>query len=134
MPSLYDIFSLIIIGLLSYLVIRSYLPKKKNDEIRRNFFDLAGRPRSTKWKTVRNNFIKENGICAVCGKTENLSVHHKISFHENPDLELDENNLVTLCENENLNCHFVFGHLMDWRKTNNNIEEDIKIWKEKLQD
>ena len=89
-------------------------------------------PRSSKWKAVRNNFIKYNGCCAVCGKTENLVVHHKQPFHLFPEKELDPTNLVTLCENDILNCHYVIGHLMEWTRYNPDIEEDIRIWKNKL--
>jgi len=37
-----------------------------------------------------------------------------------------------LCENDILNCHYVIGHLMEWTRYNPDIEEDIWIWKNKL--
>ena len=96
-------------------------------------FELVkANPRSSKWKAVRNNFIKDHGCCAVCGKTENLVVHHKQPFHLFPERELDPTNLVTLCENDIHNCHYVIGHLMEWTRYNPDIEEDIWIWKNKL--
>ncbi len=132
MLSYNDIFFIGLIALVCYYYYLANLPKIKNVEDR-DRFDLAGsRPRSPKWKTVRNNFVKENSCCAICGKTENLNVHHKIPFSYNPSLELDENNLVVLCENDNLNCHFVFGHLMDWRNYNPDIDKDIEVWRKKL--
>lgn len=57
-----------------------------------------GKKRSSKWDKVRDDFIKLNPSCAVCGSTKNLQVHHKKPFHLFPELELDVNNLVTLCE------------------------------------
>lgn len=88
--------------------------------------------RSPKWKTVRKNFLQKNQECAICGKTENLVPHHKLPFHMFPDKELDEENLVTLCENHPVNCHYLFGHLMNWQTYNPNIDDDVKIWSEKL--
>ena len=89
--------------------------------------------RSGKWKNIAYNYKKKNGKCAVCGKTEKLVVHHKIPFHMNPEKELDENNFVVLCENRPVNCHYLFGHLMDWQGYNPNINEDVEIWKKRLE-
>jgi len=33
--------------------------------------------------------------------------------------------LITLCENKNLNCHFVFGHHMRWTNLNDDLLENI---------
>ena len=73
----------------------------KKAEPPQRFELVKSNPRSSKWKAVRNNFIKTHGWCAVCGKTENLVVHHKEPFHLFPEKELDPTNLVTLCEK----CH-----------------------------
>lgn len=89
--------------------------------------------RSNKWKSISFNYKKKNGKCAVCGKTTNLVVHHKVPFHMSPEKELDENNFVVLCENRPVNCHYLFGHLMNWQGYNQNIDEDIEIWKKKLE-
>lgn len=88
--------------------------------------------RSSKWRTVRKKFLEKNQECAICGKTENLVPHHKLPFHLFPTKELDEDNLVVLCENHPVNCHYLFGHLMDWQNYNPDIDEDIKKWSEKL--
>lgn len=132
MFSFEDIFFIIFIAFICCFYYLKSLPKPKLVEDRDRFDLVGNKPRSTRWKTVRNNFVKENNCCAICGKTENLNVHHKIPFHEDPSLELDENNLVVLCENDNLNCHFVFGHLMDWRNYNPDIDKDIEVWRKKL--
>lgn len=88
--------------------------------------------RNGKWRSLRNRLIDEAGCCAVCQKKTNLIVHHKIPFHVDPSLELDENNLVVLCENDILNCHLIFGHLGNWREYNEEIDKDIEIWNKKL--
>jgi 5-methylcytosine-specific restriction endonuclease McrA len=91
--------------------------------------------RSSKWQTVRKHYIEKNNVCAICGSTEVLEVHHKKPFHLDPTLELDPNNLITLCESKKngVTCHLWFGHLGDYHSFNENIEEDAKLWKEKLE-
>lgn len=88
--------------------------------------------RSPKWSGVRNEFLKENPFCAVCeskGSLLNgLEVHHLLPFHLHPELELDKNNLVTLCRDH----HLLFGHLMSWKSYNQNAVEDIKEWNSKI--
>lgn len=93
---------------------------------------LFGAARSSKWRQVRDNFILKNPLCAVCRSKKNLIAHHKKPFHLFPELELNENNLVTLCEGT-LGCHLLFGHLGSYLKFNENVDEDIKIWNKKLQ-
>lgn len=93
---------------------------------------LFGVARSTKWASVRNKFLKTNTKCVVCGSLKNLVVHHKLPFHLYPELELDVSNLVTLCESSPVNCHFLFGHLMDWKKYNPDVDYDVFTWAKKL--
>lgn len=45
-------------------------------------------------------------------------------------MELEETNLITLCENGGTNCHF--GHLGSFKSYNPHIEDDVKIWNEKM--
>ena len=93
---------------------------------------IISKDRDPRWKSLRNRFIFENPCCAVCGKCDNLIVHHKLPVSLFPHKQLDWSNLVTLCENNNFNCHFVVGHLMDWRNYNPDIDRDIKYWNQKL--
>lgn len=91
--------------------------------------------RSSKWPTVRKHHLENNPTCAVCGGTSTLEVHHKRPYHSHPELELDPDNLITLCESKSkggLNCHLVFGHLTNYKKINPNVDEDAAIWNEKL--
>jgi len=88
--------------------------------------------RSGKWRSVRNNFLEGNPCCKVCGSKENLTAHHIIPFHIDKNKELDPNNLIPLCQNKTMNCHFIFGHLLNWNKFNPNVIEDSKIWNDKL--
>ena len=93
-----------------------------------------GAARSKKWPEVQKAFLKQNPICAVCSKKGTvlnpLNVHHKQPFHVKPALELDPNNLITLCRVH----HFLFGHLLNWSSWNIEVEQDAYNWREKIKD
>jgi hypothetical protein len=80
--------------------------------------------RSPKWQAFRNKLVK-NGKCAICGTANSLSLHHKKPFHLFPELELDEKNLVILCESPSHNCHFIFGHMMNWSMYNHDLDNTV---------
>lgn len=91
----------------------------------------ASEPRSTKWPSVRDSFVREHPECEACGGTADLNVHHVQPFHEHPELELDRNNLITLCREH----HFRIGHdpdgpdgprKADWKLSNPNVRRDCK--------
>jgi len=81
--------------------------------------------RSFKWAEVRDNFLFLNPNCAACGGTERLQVHHIIPFHVNEKLELDENNLITLCMGKN-ECHLEIGHGDSWKCYNPKVKDDAE--------
>lgn len=100
----------------------------------RNFLSprTLGAARSGGWKKVRNDFLKENPECAVCGKVGKIisnEAHHIKSFASNPDLELSPENLMTVCRVH----HFWFCHLGSWASINESAVEDCKVWREKIQ-
>lgn len=107
---------------LSFLLILTF---SKYFFVSRREVESLSIPRSSKWRKIRNFHLNSNPFCAICGSTDNLSVHHIKSFSENPELELAPDNLITLCENKNLNCHFVFGHHMRWTNLNDDLLENI---------
>jgi 5-methylcytosine-specific restriction endonuclease McrA len=78
--------------------------------------------RSDKWPTVRRRHLKEEKECQWCRVTAHVEVHHIKPFHLHPELELDDKNLITLCEGEN-ECHLKHGHLGDWKGLNLDIRE-----------
>jgi len=81
--------------------------------------------RSPKWFNVRKQHLENNPTCAACGKNKKLEVHHKVPVHINPERELDPSNLVTLCADP---CHIVFGHLLDWKSWNIDVEEHSSVY------
>ena len=93
-----------------------------------------GAKRSPKWRKVRGAFIKKYPRCFVCGSKKKVEVHHKVPFHYRPDLELEEENLTTLCENKKygINCHLLIGHLGNYTRINAHIEYDMATWRMKI--
>ena len=96
----------------------------------------AGKKRSGHWPAVRKAHLEKNPTCAVCGGKDMLEVHHRLPFHLNPNLELDPNNLITLCEsgNNGINCHLAFGHLGNFKSYNKDVEKDTSEWAKKISD
>jgi hypothetical protein len=98
------------------------------------FFNLFKRrldliPRSGKWPTLRKKILEANPTCAVCGTKKNLEVHHVVPFSIDRSKELDEKNLIVLCDEH----HFLFGHLMFFASYNPHVREDAKIWAKKIE-
>lgn len=90
---------------------------------------LGGKARSPEWPKVRAAHLKTQPVCQVCGGTKNLQVHHIQPFHLDQSLELDPNNLITLCENPKWNCHLKYGHFDNFRtKWNPEIKNEAPIW------
>jgi len=82
-----------------------------------NRIKFAIQGRSPRWAKVRAEYIKMNPNCFACSSSEKLEVHHIKPFHSNPELELSQDNLVTLCRY----CHLVLGHLKDYDLENPNV-------------
>lgn len=94
----------------------------------RLFFDnIYGR--SPKWRDVRNTHVKNNPACAACGRKDGLEVHHIVPYNVDPSLELNPNNLITLCDKQ---CHFLFGHLCDWKSWNSDVVSDCLVYRNKI--
>lgn len=88
---------------------------------------LFGAARSSKWSKVRAEHLKREPACRVCGRRDDLEVHHILPVHLRPDLELAESNLLTLCEAP-VNHHFEWGHLGRWASYNNSVLDDVDVW------
>ncbi len=90
--------------------------------------------RSDHWPKVRAEHLKTEPVCVVCGGSEHLEVHHLKPFHLHPELELDPDNLITLCEagHDGVNCHLLFGHLGSFHSFNVSAVKDALEWSEKI--
>ena len=91
---------------------------------------VQGKPlaiRSSHWETVRKKHLKSFPTCAACGCSDDLQVHHIKPFHLDPELELEESNLITLCESQdNHKCHLNIGHLGNFKNENPNVVKDAE--------
>lgn len=93
--------------------------------ISHQFRDLSvSAKRSTEWPRVEKQFLSEHPICEACGSKTRLNVHHIVPFHIDRELELDTNNLITLCMSVK-ECHFKLGHGQNWRDWNPNVKQDV---------
>jgi len=81
---------------------------------------LDQRQRAGEWRRVRAEHLKKHPACEACGRTTNLTVHHIFPVSIAPELELTENNLITLCETP---CHFVFGHFFSYHCYNKDVRQ-----------
>lgn len=92
--------------------------------LRNSFRDIKiTTKRSSKWPKVEKDFKEKNPNCACCGSNIRIQVHHKKPFHLDPSLELDINNLISLCMSKK-ECHLMIGHGNDFKSYNPNIERD----------
>lgn len=92
--------------------------------------------RSNKWPKVREEHLRLNPTCAVCGGTDQIEVHHIIPYHINPELELEPSNLISLCESAShgIICHLAIGHAPGNYKYNNpNVVKDAEYIREMLE-
>ena len=90
-----------------------------------------GEKRSKEWSKVRKKHLEKEPFCAACGGENKLQVHHCEPFHLYPELELDPNNLITLCENKNKD-HLKVGHLGNFKNYNPNVKHDAAEMLKKL--
>jgi len=79
--------------------------------------------RSDRWPTVRKHYLSLHPKCAACGGSTLLQVHHEKPFHDDPTLELDLNNLITLCMGKT-ECHLMIGHGGSFKQYNPNVVAD----------
>lgn len=89
--------------------------------------------RSGEWPRVRAEFLRTHPVCAVCGATKDLEVHHVIPFHKRPDLELAKENLIVVCRGKR-NDHFYQAHSADWRAANPHIAEDAALMRKRIKE
>jgi 5-methylcytosine-specific restriction endonuclease McrA len=86
-----------------------------------------GHERSPEWSRVEKEHLQHEPACRVCGyEGRGVQVHHIKPFHLHPNLELDPNNLITLCEIKGRDHHLLIGHLDDWESYNPNVRDDTK--------
>src|SRR5690349_4051301 len=81
-----------------------------------------GITRSPLWPQVEKR-VREHAKCVTCANDQELQVHHIVPFHlchlvYRGDLELDERNLLVLCEENAKDHHLLIGHLGNFESYN----------------
>lgn len=89
----------------------------------RNLFPLTQAIRSPGWRELREQHLKTHWSCVACGTRKSLNVHHVKPVALFPELELDPDNLITLCERD----HLHIGHLGDWQAWNPHVWQHALI-------
>lgn len=92
------------------------------------------KPRDSRWPALRTAHLKKERECQYCGRKSNLQVHHILPVHLRADLELDPDNLITLCEPPGADgCHLRQAHLGSFAKGYNlAIREDCARHRERV--
>ena len=102
--------------------------------------------RSPKWEKVEKNHLLKEPLCMCCQQgapNTGVQIHHIIPFHicvllGRPDLELDERNLITLCESEKgkpcNDHHLLIGHLDDFKSSNLSVQNDCRFFASQSKD
>lgn len=63
-------------------------------------------PGYTKW---RNDVIKRDNVCQCCGLNKHLVAHHIFGYKEHPELAVNVDNGVTLCQFCHDKYHSIYG-------------------------
>ncbi len=100
-----------------------------------------GVDRSPEWPDAARHHLQLQPTCMACRpgmhSQSKVQVHHIFPFHYcvalgRPDLELDQRNLITLCEEEAghpaENHHLLIGHLDDFRSSNLEVITDAQLF------
>lgn len=94
-----------------------------------------GHARSPEWSRVEKAHLLREPACVACGyQGKGLQVHHIKPFHLHPALELDPNNLITLCEIKERDHHLLIGHLDNWESYNEHVKDDARRFYKKTAD
>jgi len=98
--------------------------------IERAYLNFTSLSLPTQWQLTKakRQYLKEHNTCAVCGHNKDLEVHHIVPVHIDSSKAVDQDNFITLCDLGNKGCHYVFGHLRNFRTLwNPNIVEFAEV-------
>jgi len=93
---------------------------------------IGSRPRSSQWPKVRAEHLRRYPECAACGCDTDLEVHHIIPYHVDPSMELNFENLMTLCGDKASDCHRRLGHGFNWTLWNDQVIRDAAWFRSML--
>lgn len=91
--------------------------------VARSLIRERAKRRSAGWPIVERAQLARQPVCAACGGSRVLQVHHVEPFHLHPELELDPRNLITLCMGP-WECHLRIGHGGSFEAYNPHVRAD----------
>lgn len=86
--------------------------------------------RSHLWPKIQHEHLAQFPTCASCGSGKKVQVHHKKPFHLHPELELNPDNLISLCMDND--CHILIGHGSNFKAYNPDVVNDSMTVKENV--
>ena len=86
--------------------------------------------RSSQWPAAQHLHLLNEPVCQVCGTKNDLEVHHKLPYHEHPELELVQANMMTMCRTD----HLFVGHRKSWLSYNPTVDADAAAWRQKIKE
>ncbi len=82
-----------------------YLTREKEDSklffTSKYDFDITAYHNKKKWLELKSKILYEKGKCEICSSDSFLHVHHILSRSSHPELAMDEENLMVVCQD----CH-----------------------------
>lgn len=81
---------------------------KKNPEMffaAKYDYDITRYGNTKKWLKLKSEMIYEKGRCEICKSNQSLCVHHILPRSSNPELALDNENLMLLCKECHIEIH-----------------------------
>ena len=72
---------------------------------------------SKEYRRFKEAVLKRDKVCQCCGSSENVEVHHALSFNQYNSLGADTNNGIVLCKE----CHTEYHSKYGYKKKNNPV-------------
>lgn len=125
---------------IKHLVVRTRSKVREAAKRNRLVAAITGqKARGSHWSTVERNWIKTHSECPGCKTKKHLQVHHKLPYHNHPELEYADGtgkysqaknpdgtfviNLITMCMDKH-ECHLRIAHGGNFKAYNSNVVAD----------
>jgi len=64
-------------------------------------FDITSLRLNKEWLKIKSFVLRQKGYCEICKSNNMLEIHHILSRSKFPELSMDKENLIVLCQQ----CH-----------------------------
>lgn len=108
------------------------VPRKYINMVYLNFYENTNHKNIKLYFQNQKTEIKNRSVCAFCGTSENLQIHHTKPIKANPHLKYNTSNMVVLCETCHKKHHTEILNISELVRESN-INYGGIIWKENNQ-